>query len=379
MDMSTGQKDILDVDLNRVVELGDTPIDLGYMDDTPVRLHPVKVSNEFETSRFDQISFEADRLSAMGYYGDASLDSAIGRKRKSSIDYGNPATKELLEIVDGVRRWLDLVPTAAALHPIYNPEVDRLPNGHPMTDDLRHWLGNLYDGIGIRSRAEVVSSVLSDEAVSLGGGGRWVSLACGAAQPVIGALERVKDSSLAMPEVTLVDYDKTILSLASSYAEDAGLNGRVQTKRMNVLSRNGLASSSLMNFAAKALGARGRLQPGVYDTVEAVGILEYLKRDDWRYVYHGVIDQRQKMAGAITFIKNAYELVKPGGLLLVGNMLDTHPQLGFTLNVVQWPHIQPRSLDEMLDIFDEASIDMAELDIYRPDDGVYALYAIRKP
>ena len=38
---------------------------------------------------------------------------------------------------------------------------------------------------------------------------------------------------------------------------------------------------------------------------------------------------------AATFLANAAQLVKPGGLLLVGNMRDTHPQLGFTLNVVQ--------------------------------------------
>lgn len=67
--------------------------------------------------------------------------------------------------------------------------------------------------------------------------------------------------------------------------------------------------------------------------------------------------------------------MKPGGLLIFGNMLDeTHKQLEFTLNTVQWPHIQPRSIDKMLQIISAAGVDpAAAVDIYCPTDGVYAV------
>ena len=71
-------------------------------------------------------------------------------------------------------------------------------------------------------------------------------------------------------------------------------------------------------------------------------------------------------------------MVRPGGILVLGNMLDTPPQLAFTLDVIQWPHINPRSINEMAQIFGEAGLD-GKLDVYCPDDGAYAIYQLRKP
>lgn len=65
-------------------------------------------------------------------------------------------------------------------------------------------------------------------------------------------------------------------------------------------------------------------------------------------------------------LANAAQLVKPGGLLLTGNMRDTHPQLGFTLNVVQWPHIQPRSIETMQRIVEAAGLGNWRVDVYCP-------------
>lgn len=378
--MSIEQKGVPLVDFGQEHDWSFNPADLEESVGAPVKLHRVEAPDGFRTERYDEINHEINRLMAMGDSdGNTSIAAAIARKRKSSIDYQNPATRELLRLVEGVEHWLDLVPTAAALHPIYNPDSNELPGGQPMTEDLRHWLGNLLDGIGIRSRAEVVRMVMSDEVLRRGGGGQWLSLACGAAQPVFRALERVRDYGMTMPKAVLADYDKRILSLASSYARSAGLSEYTRLQRMNVLNANGLTAPSLMDPFARALGSRQKLQAGSYDVVEAVGILEYLKEDDWPYTYRGVITRNHNMSGAKTLLRNAYELTKPGGLLLVGNMLDTHPQLAFTLNVVQWPHIQPRSIEHMAEIIHDSGVTPESLDIYCPSDGVYALYAMRKP
>lgn len=114
-----------------------------------------------------------------------------------------------------------------------------------------------------------------------------------------------------------------------------------------------------------------------FDAVDAVGILEYLQPDDWIYTYRGVITTRRKQAGVVTFLRSAFECVKPDGTLIVGNMLDTHPQLSFTMDVVQWTHIQPRSIQQMLAIFAAAGL-TEHVDVYLPSDGVYAIYAVHK-
>src|SRR5690606_11985052 len=104
---------------------------------------------------------------------------------------------------------------------------------------------------------------------------------------------------------------------------------------------------------------------GTFDAVDAVGIFEYLKRPDREFVYNQVVRTPIMLAGADTFMRNAYELVKPGGILVIGNMLDTHPQLDFTMGVIQWPHIQPRAVRGMTHIMNAVGID-GEVDVYKP-------------
>jgi cyclopropane fatty-acyl-phospholipid synthase-like methyltransferase len=77
-----------------------------------------------------------------------------------------------------------------------------------------------------------------------------------------------------------------------------------------------------------------------FDLVEAIGLMEYLGALDWTFRYGRLVASRKRLAGAVTLFRNAYELVRPGGVLVFANMLVSHPQLAFTLNVVQWPHIQ---------------------------------------
>lgn len=145
---------------------------------------------------------------------------------------------------------------------------------------------------------------------------------------------------------------------------------------MNILRPQGLALPAVdaqTNVAARALRRRVGLEGAAYDAVDAVGILEY--------VPEALSDESPTalQVNAATFLANAAQLVKSGGLLLVGNMRDTHPQLGFTLNVVQWPHIQPRSIETMQRIVEVAGLGNWRVDVYCPDDGVYAVYAMRRP
>ncbi|MFC2605941.1 MAG: hypothetical protein ACFNZR_01515 [Candidatus Nanosynbacter sp.] len=343
------------------------------------RIHPVPMRDRYQTQSHEEVVVELEELTGMGFHGDCDLNAAIGRQR-TRIDDTNPATCELITRVPGVEDWLELIPTAAALDLLYDPSIERLANGKPVSPAVRDWACNILDAHGIRSRGEIVQAILARHVIDQASLGtteqQWVSLACGAAQPVCHALRHIKENGHAVPRVTLVDLDRSALKAAERYAQATGVEQSVEVCCMNILGTEGLVVPAVdmqMNVAARALRRRVGLEAAAYDAVDAVGILEYVPE---------VLSDESPTAlqvNAATFLAHAAQLVKSGGLLLVGNMRDTHPQLGFTLNVVQWPHIQPRSIETMQRIAGAAGLGDWRVDVYCPDDGVYALYAIRRP
>lgn len=358
------------------------------------RYHEVAVRDIFETTDHERITESLKELESMGFYGNTSLHDALTRKRLSTIDYENPATQELIKRVPGVEHWLALVPTPRALGPLYNPDTIKLPDGHVIGDELRNWMIEIADARGLRYRSQMVTNLLVEGAAGAlkRGEGRqkWLSVASGAAQPLLKAAQEIDYHYGEAPDMTLVDLSTQALKDAQEYARELGVDADLRVERMNVLRRQGLdervglgeiAVQHLFNRHDRSKLSRERLSQESYDIVEAIGILEYMKPDDWTYRYNGVVNLKTVQAGAKTFLENSYRMVKPGGDLIVGNMLDTHPQLGFTLNTIQWPHIQPRSIDQMMKLFDEVGLG-TERDVYVPSDAqnqVYALYKIHKP
>lgn len=343
------------------------------------RIHPVPMRDRYQTQSHEKVVVELEELTGMGFHGDCDLNAAIGRQR-TRIDDTNPATRELVARVLGVENWLELIPTASALDLLYDPSIEQLANGKPVSPEVRDWACNILDAHGIRSRGEIVQDILARHVVDQASLGaveqQWVSLACGAAQPVCHALRHIKENGHAVPHVTLVDLDRSALRAAKTYAQAMEVGQSTDILRMNILRPQSLALPAVdaqTNVAAQALRRRVGLEGAAYDAVDAVGILEYVPE-----VLSGESPTALQV-NAATFLANAAQLVKPGGLLLVGNMRDTHPQLGFTLNVVQWPHIQPRSIETMQRIAGVAGLGDWQVDVYCPDDGVYALYAMRRP
>lgn len=343
------------------------------------RIHPVPTCDRYQTSSYERIAAELEKLAGMGFHGDYDLNAAIGRQR-TRIDDTNPATCELIARVPGVEDWLELIPTASALDLLYDPSIEQLANGKPVSPEVRDWVCNILDAHGIRSRGEIVQAILARHVIDQASLGateqQWVSLACGAAQPVCQALRHIKENGHAVPRVTLVDLDRSALRAAKTYAQAMKVKQSIDVRCMNILRPQGVvlpAVNAQTNVAARALRRQIGLEAATYDAVDAVGILEYVPE---------VLSDESPTAlqvNAATFLANAAQLVKSGGLLLVGNMRDTHPQLGFTLNVVQWPHIQPRSIETIQRIAAAAGLGDWQVDVYCPDDGVYALYAMRRP
>jgi len=294
-----------------------------------------------------------------GFHGDPSIN--LDRKRPGRIDRRNPPTAGLIEKYPAFGHWLDLVPTAAALEPLYEPSAQSLPNGHPIDSGTRQWFRNIADGRGIRSRAAALQHLLVQDSHE---NPTWLSLASGAARTVLDSAA-LKRAGANEPAVHLVDLDRNALKAARHRAASHGLRS-LRTYRANVLRPAGIR-----------LTTQRPLEKRSYSVVDAVGLMEYLRADDWVYRYAKVVRSSQRMAGAVTFLRNAFEFVRPGGRLIFGNMRDSHPELAFTLNVVQWPHIQPRSIDQVMKIVTAAGL-AESAEVYLPTDGVYALYSIRR-
>ncbi len=95
--------------------------------------------------------------------------------------------------------------------------------------------------------------------------------------------------------------------------------------------------------------------------VDALGLWEYLSDDQAR-----------------RFAERMYELVMPGGSLIVSNMLDTRPQREFNRRAIGWPDLHLRSDEDMLRIFESAGIDIGEVTLTHADVDVYVVAEVRR-
>lgn len=301
---------------------------------------------------------------------------------RDSAMRGQPSGDNGVSIEDYIPdfpEWRRLVPRALALEPLYNPYLSMFPDGDSkISDSFREWSMYALDPAGIRVRGEVVENLIleyasmSDKPLPRQ---KWGSLACGTARSTIGALAHIAKGNMMgedLPQVFLVDYDKKALEYAKLQGEgrlnDLTTNPtNLRVVRSNILKKEGIVDS------------RVGLNDGSFDVLEAVGFVEYLPdSDDGVYEYDKVAkSSRNNRAGAGTFLKNAYELVAQGGTFIFGNMLDTHPGLDFTKKVIEWPHIQPRSKENVVKLVREAGLE-GNLTVYTTPDGVYAVYAIQK-
>ncbi len=298
---------------------------------------------------------------------DYLLERGVPPAGNRTLDWDNPATARFFDphLRPAWHRWRkEHVPTAAALLPCQRPDLGTLADGTPCSTHEQELFRYLLDCVGLRTRAAIMRQLLTAHATFAQNGEplRWLSLACGAAVPVLDAATHLHQAG-GNVTITLADHDVAALRLAERLAAERGMT--VRTSRVNVLRRHGLAVT---------LGVESQ------DVIDILGLFEYLQDEDWSYHYERVVDgSRRPLAGAVSFLRNAWALVRPGGLLVFGNMLETHPQLDFTLHVVQWPHIRPRSPQQIRHVVQQAGLPVASLRGYQAPDGVYGVYALVKP
>jgi SAM-dependent methyltransferase len=244
--------------------------------------------------------------------------------------------------------WQKDILKAKALYPLQKPhDAERvLPGG--VDQYARDVFMFAQDSIGIRTRAaimkrsafEAAKGMFEDEL-------KIVSLGSGAAVPTIDAASAIRDGLGKQVRLELCDLDRESLEIASELAEEANIPAE------NVTPFVGHFIRKLHELKKKGESV---------DIIEALGLWEYLKRDD-----------------AVNLLRDAKTLVRPGGVIIVSNMLSNRRQLKFNQFGVGWPYVVPRSEAELVDIVAEAGFDTRNLTFSIPQDGVYGVMEIRQP
>ena len=246
-----------------------------------------------------------------------------------------------------MREWFTLVPSARALYPMQRlHDAARVFPDHKEVDA---WAMNIFknaiDSIALRSRARIMKQIelriaerSSEQELVI------VSLGCGAAVPVLDAVVAMRDQYGKSAHVSLYDQDKDVLDFAEELAGEEDIS--IPEKDRHV-------GSYTEAF---------KLPPESVDIVDALGLWEYLP------------DKRCR-----ELLADAYVLLKPGGSIIVSNMLSSRRQLEFNRRAIGWPGVKPRSEDQLVDIVHDAGIDTSLLTFTTSEDGVYAVMEIRKP
>jgi SAM-dependent methyltransferase len=299
--------------------------------------------------------FERAKLNAvMDIWSDAFLDNEENKieypiPAKKNDFKENPALDWFYNHPDGpgsMQEWRTLVMTARALHPMQRlNDMERFMPSHTVSERTRNILTNSDDAVGIRSRAKIMESIVKDAAEKFPEQElRMVSLGAGAAVPAINAVLAIKEQLNKNVYMGLYDQDGGILDDAKDLAEEDGVPpDQIETHTGDYTDAYKLPKESV-HYA------------------EALGLSEYLH------------DSR-----VVRLIQEMYDILKPGGVLVISNMLKDRKQLSFNQRGVAWPGVKPRSEQELIAIVEAAGIPLEQVTFTTSEDGVYGVLEIHKP
>ncbi len=318
--------------------------------------------SDADPRRRDQFRRKGDAFEAL-LQANPTIPATVSGNGTVIIPEANAAARWLYYDEQGndtqMIEWARRFPTAIALEPLQRPDVGGawLSKGG-LDERTRDYFINMVDGIGLRSRA----SIYGEKLLALAAHRQLsemhiISLGSGAAIPNGQATERLEQNGVSA-HWSFFDIDPQALIFAQHLMREKGFATstfdygpelvNVKTGKREPIGRN-------------YLRAFGGEQESV-DIVDALGLWEYLTAEQ-----------------AVKFAKNSYRKLKPGGSLIVSNMLPTRPQLHFNQRAVGWPGLYLRGDNELLDIITAAGIDSSEVTITHPEDGVYAVMEVRKP
>lgn len=223
----------------------------------------------------------------------------------------------------------------------------------PIDPISRAFYQGSLDARAVRTRALTTIDEVTDHFANVAPGTKLksASLACGAAGPVKDLIQSMEANlDVEFDEAVLVDKDPMALASAAALTEDIAHKVRIEHRN--------LLTEPLTDY----------IEPHSIDVVDLLGLFEYIPNDD------------RKGHWAAALLKQVKEIVKPGGVIVFGNMLADRDQQAFFSKVVKWPSLEQRTVEDVMDIVQEAGFDLSTLKTRIPaKEGVYAVYTIAVP
>lgn len=223
----------------------------------------------------------------------------------------------------------------------------------PIDPVSREFYQGSLDARAVRTRALTAIEEVSEHFADVQPGTKLksASLACGAAGPVKELIQDMEANlGVEFSEAILVDKDPMALASAAAVTDDIAKKVRIEHRD--------LLAEKLTDY----------IEPQSVDVVDLLGLFEYIP------------EQERIGNWATQLLKNVKEIVKPGGVIVFGNMLNARDQQKFFTDVVKWPRLYQRSVQEVLDIIGKAGFDPDDVNVRIPaKEGVYAVYTISIP
>jgi len=243
--------------------------------------------------------------------------------------------------------WRDNhMPKAEALYPLQRlHDAGRLFPNKYVDEYAMDIFTNAVDSIAIRARGSIHNALLLKHAHDTPGKTLdAIALGAGAGVPNIDATVQVRDQ--LGKSIRWKEYDLSYTSLEKS---------------IELFKEAGIPEADVTATRGDLKKAYD-LPPESADIIDMLGLWEYLSKER-----------------CVVALESLYKNLKPGGIMIVSNMLPDRPQLKVNQEVIGWQGVKPRSVDELIDIAAEAGIDTDSITITLSDDGVYAVMEIHKP
>lgn len=274
----------------------------------------------------------------------------------------NPAARWLYYGANGqptqMLEWASRFPTAIALEPLQLlGEGGAWLQAGKLDPATLEKFTYMPDGEGLRSRARIYAHKLEEYAKQRGSSELTVvSLGCGAAVPNIQATRALEAENIGV-HWRFYDWDATALQFAQHKIEENNFQfATFDYGPTRINTETGREEPAGQNYL-RAFA----LEDESVDVIDALGLWEYLKPEDAR-----------------RFAEKLYTKLKPGGRMVVSNMLPSRPQREFNQRAVGWPGLYLRSDQDLLDIFQAAGIDSRQVTMAHAKDGVYVVVEVKK-
>lgn len=171
------------------------------------------------------------------------------------------------------------------------------------------------------------------------------SFASGAAEPMFWLLDQLRRDGLQIDAAHQVDLDPIALAASADRSTHYSLNDKIVMHHEDLL---------------RGPQADTYIEPHSVDFLDAIGIVEYLSP-----------------VLATRLLKNAASVVRPGGMIVFGNMLKSRPQQLWFDGL--WPKLRQRSISEVLTIIENAGFSNDMVEVRLSKDGLYPMYGIKIP